>query len=152
MLTVAFILVFGLHFTCKNQKIQYNKEHLEAIKKHKFHPQLLENVLCLGESGIASHARRHPRRGILSNDFWTNLLRSNAYKRKYRIQASLMRSFFVFKLRASLVCLKIFAEKAGFEPAVPFRGTHAFQACLFNHSSISPCHFGWLISQMRLQK
>ena len=30
------------------------------------------------------------------------------------------------------------AERAGFEPAKPFRGLHAFQACLFNHSSISP--------------
>ena len=31
-----------------------------------------------------------------------------------------------------------FAERAGFEPAIPFRGIHAFQACLFNHSSTSP--------------
>ena len=30
------------------------------------------------------------------------------------------------------------AERAGFEPAKPFKGLHAFQACLFNHSSISP--------------
>ena len=30
------------------------------------------------------------------------------------------------------------AEREGFEPAKPFRGLHAFQACLFNHSSISP--------------
>ena len=34
------------------------------------------------------------------------------------------------------VCVS--AEKAGFEPAVHFWRTHAFQACLFNHSSISP--------------
>ena len=32
----------------------------------------------------------------------------------------------------------IFAERGGFEPPIPFRGIHAFQACLFNHSSISP--------------
>ncbi len=32
----------------------------------------------------------------------------------------------------------LFAERAGFEPAVPFRGTHAFQACQFSHSCISP--------------
>ncbi len=32
----------------------------------------------------------------------------------------------------------IYAEKAGFEPAIRFRRIHAFQACLFNHSSISP--------------
>ncbi len=30
------------------------------------------------------------------------------------------------------------AEKAGFEPAIHFWRIHAFQACLFNHSSISP--------------
>ncbi len=35
-------------------------------------------------------------------------------------------------------CLWVSAERAGFEPAKPFRGLHAFQACLFNHSSISP--------------
>ena len=32
------------------------------------------------------------------------------------------------------------AERAGFEPAIHFWRIHAFQACLFNHSSISP-HF-----------
>ena len=32
----------------------------------------------------------------------------------------------------------IFAERARFELAIPFWGTHAFQACLFSHSSISP--------------
>ncbi len=26
----------------------------------------------------------------------------------------------------------------GFEPMIPFWGIHTFQACLFNHSSISP--------------
>ena len=31
------------------------------------------------------------------------------------------------------------AERTGFEPAKPFGGLHAFQACLFNHSSTSPC-------------
>ena len=31
-----------------------------------------------------------------------------------------------------------FAERARFELAIPFWGTHAFQACLFSHSSISP--------------
>ena len=30
------------------------------------------------------------------------------------------------------------AERTGFEPVIPFGGIHAFQACLFNHSSISP--------------
>ena len=31
-----------------------------------------------------------------------------------------------------------FAERRGFEPRKPFWSLHAFQACLFNHSSISP--------------
>ncbi len=30
------------------------------------------------------------------------------------------------------------AERAGFEPAKRFWRLHTFQACLFNHSSISP--------------
>lgn len=36
-------------------------------------------------------------------------------------------------------CIHFFiAERKGFEPPVPFWSTHAFQACLLNHSSISP--------------
>ena len=31
-----------------------------------------------------------------------------------------------------------YAERTGFEPVIRFRRIHAFQACLFNHSSISP--------------
>ena len=33
------------------------------------------------------------------------------------------------------------AERTGFEPVKPFGGLHAFQACLFNHSSTSPEEF-----------
>ena len=33
------------------------------------------------------------------------------------------------------------AERAGFEPAVPFWSTHTFQACSLNHSDISPNAF-----------
>ncbi len=33
---------------------------------------------------------------------------------------------------------KSLAERRGFEPRKPFWSLHAFQACLFNHSSISP--------------
>src|SRR5690606_2876597 len=33
------------------------------------------------------------------------------------------------------------AERAGFEPAIPFRGIHTFQACSFNHSDTSPFKF-----------
>ena len=32
----------------------------------------------------------------------------------------------------------ILAERGGFEPPIPFRGIHAFQACLFSHSSTFP--------------
>lgn len=32
----------------------------------------------------------------------------------------------------------LLAETKGFEPLIPFRGIHTFQACLFNHSSRSP--------------
>ena len=31
------------------------------------------------------------------------------------------------------------AEREGFEPSIPFRGIHTFQACSFNHSDTSPC-------------
>ena len=40
-------------------------------------------------------------------------------------------------------CFLFLAERAGFEPAKHFWRLHAFQACLFNHSSISPYAF-WL--------
>ena len=36
------------------------------------------------------------------------------------------------------VSRKSLAERGGFEPPKPFWSLHAFQACLFNHSSISP--------------
>ena len=32
----------------------------------------------------------------------------------------------------------LYAERGGFEPPKRFRRLHAFQACLFNHSSIFP--------------
>ena len=37
--------------------------------------------------------------------------------------------------------LYLSAERAGFEPAVPFWSTHTFQACSLNHSDISPNAF-----------
>ncbi len=44
--------------------------------------------------------------------------------------------------KIKLICGILFvAERTGFEPAKPFRGLHAFQACLFNHSSTSPYFF-----------
>ena len=44
-----------------------------------------------------------------------------------------------------------FAERRGFEPRIPFRSIHAFQACLFNHSSISPI-YAFLEIGCKLQK
>ena len=38
------------------------------------------------------------------------------------------------------------AERRGFEPRKPFWSLHAFQACLFNHSSISPLRSKALLS------
>ena len=38
------------------------------------------------------------------------------------------------------------AERAGFEPAVPFWSTHTFQACSLNHSDISPIMFPYATS------
>ena len=46
---------------------------------------------------------------------------------------------------------KIFAERRGFEPRKPFWSLHAFQACLFNHSSISPFALFCATFQNRLQ-
>jgi hypothetical protein len=40
------------------------------------------------------------------------------------------------KARQNKVC-GLFAERVGFEPTVPC-GTHAFQACAFDHSATSP--------------
>ena len=53
-----------------------------------------------------------------------------------------------------MTCIRIFhtAEKAGFEPAIPFRGIHAFQACLFNHSSISPFISDFQIASLSEQR
>jgi hypothetical protein len=34
--------------------------------------------------------------------------------------------------------VKRVAETEGFEPSIPFRGIHTFQACSFNHSDKSP--------------
>ncbi len=44
------------------------------------------------------------------------------------------------------------AERARFELAIPFWGTHAFQACLFSHSSISPIGFRDLSVKTGLQR
>ena len=51
---------------------------------------------------------------------------------------------------SSPACRKIFAERRGFEPRKPFWSLHAFQACLFNHSSISPLRSS-RVFQNRLQ-
>lgn len=46
-------------------------------------------------------------------------------------------------------CIKTcFAERGGFEPPNRFRRLHAFQACLFSHSSIFPLVFSWCKSNI----
>lgn len=46
-------------------------------------------------------------------------------------------------------CIKTcFAERGGFEPPNRFRRLHAFQACLFSHSSIFPFAFCWCKSNI----
>ena len=42
------------------------------------------------------------------------------------------------KTRLTSLVFYRFAERTGFEPANQFCRLHAFQACLFNHSSTSP--------------
>jgi hypothetical protein len=34
-------------------------------------------------------------------------------------------------------------ERKGFEPSIPFRGIHAFQACSFDRSDTSLFNFGY---------
>ena len=41
--------------------------------------------------------------------------------------------------------MSVFAERGGFEPPIRFWRIHAFQACLFNHSSTFP-HLGYSYS------
>ena len=45
-----------------------------------------------------------------------------------------MRIIIVFTSHLSFIS----AERRGFEPRIRFWRIHAFQACLFNHSSITP--------------
>ncbi len=40
-------------------------------------------------------------------------------------------------LNPSVFLIKM-ADRVGFEPTVPFRGTHDFQSCAFDHSAIYP--------------
>ena len=41
-------------------------------------------------------------------------------------------------LHSALRSERRLAEREGFEPSIPFWSMHAFQACAFNHSAISP--------------
>ena len=52
----------------------------------------------------------------------------------------------------SLITAIFSAERARFELAIPFWGTHAFQACLFSHSSISPIRLRSLSEKTGLQR
>ena len=40
------------------------------------------------------------------------------------------------------IFLNYMAERAGFEPAIPFWSIHAFQACALSRSATSPTCFG----------
>lgn len=44
----------------------------------------------------------------------------------------------MIKRNCTLKVLVDSAEREGFEPSIPFRGIHTFQACSFNHSDTSP--------------
>ena len=41
------------------------------------------------------------------------------------------------------------AETEGFEPSIPFRGIHTFQACSFNHSDKSPVFYKSVLTPFR---
>jgi hypothetical protein len=41
------------------------------------------------------------------------------------------------KIKKASIQSKPVAERKGFEPSIPFRGIHTFQACSFNHSDTS---------------
>ena len=59
------------------------------------------------------------------------------FNRKYPITSFYKKSFEIYA-RNFFPKLYCFAERTGFEPANRFCRLHAFQACLFNHSSTSP--------------
>ena len=46
--------------------------------------------------------------------------------------------FLFYFFNSLLIVFLFFAERTGFEPVIRFWRIHAFQACLFNHSSTSP--------------
>ena len=84
-------------------------------------------LFTLREDSRAPTSLRSPKRG--------GFLRNPHSLPRHPVQ----NSFIVFA-QASLdsAVEKSFAERGGFEPPKPFWSLHAFQACLFNHSSISP--------------
>ena len=85
---------------------------------------------------------RNPEIAPKTLDFGAN---DRQNRRKPRQERDLIRSVLLSwvqkdsRTQASLARLSFCsAERARFELAIPFWGTHAFQACLFSHSSISP--------------
>ena len=45
------------------------------------------------------------------------------------------------------------ADREGFEPSVPFGGTHDFQSCAFDHSAIYPNHeHAYIVNKFVLQQ
>ena len=98
--------------------------------------------------GFLRNPHSLPRASLREGDFFvipqsaTGILERGGFLRNPH---SLPRaSLQIFLLSISLeqaqirLFVKIFAERGGFEPPKPFWSLHAFQACLFNHSSISP--------------
>ena len=54
-----------------------------------------------------------------------------------RLQSPRFRRIRKKTLFSSVFLIKM-ADRVGFEPTVPFRGTHDFQSCAFDHSAIYP--------------
>ncbi len=102
---------------------------------HKLPLAPCSKLLCQSVSGSklpSTARRRNLRRGFLRNPHKLPLAPCSKL---------LCQSVSGSKL-PSTARRKIFAERRGFEPRKPFWSLHAFQACLFNHSSISPFAFG----------
>ena len=73
-------------------------------------------------------------RWSIGKHYWVECGHSLKQKRLCRRNLQ-RRSFLCFN--KGINCHNL-AERRGFEPRIPFWGIHAFQACLFNHSSIFP--------------
>ena len=67
------------------------------------------------------------------------IVESTVYKTKKSIVTRWNYDTYTFSVVLSGGAVRVLkAEREGFEPSKRFRRLHAFQACLFSHSSISP--------------